>query len=123
MPLLNPWIDPDAIRERKVAALSPEARALHEALEGCANLAERVVLVRSTQYGLQGLGEYLRYSKADRAQMREAARALRDVGMTTEAMMCDVAAKMKRKPYPNFDERQKRRSRTQAVPKKYKVAP
>jgi hypothetical protein len=120
MPAWTPWVDPGAIRDRKIAALGPEARALHEALEGCVNLAERVVLVRSTKYGLTGLGEYLRHSKADRQQMREAARALREVGMSIEAQMCEIAATMKRKPPPDFDARQKpekRKPRTRTVPK------
>jgi hypothetical protein len=80
-------------------------------------------LISGTRYGLTGVAEYARHSRADREEFRQAARALRHVGLNDEATLCELVAPTKRKPYPDIYERLKRRSRTRAVPKKHKAAP
>ena len=109
MPPLTPAIDPELLHERWLAQLSPEMRELHDALQGCRNLAERLVLIGSTRFGLPGVACYCRYAKHDRKQFRDAAAALQAVGLADEAALCRLVAPSKPKPPLPWRQRQHKR--------------
>jgi hypothetical protein len=107
---LIPSLDPERLHELALVRLPPEAREMLDALAECRNLAEKAVLV-VTRYGIPGLGEFCRYSKADRKQFREAAAALKAVGLEHEGTMLELAAKNKSPPPPSWRQRQRARMR------------
>jgi hypothetical protein len=106
MPPLTPTIDPDRLRELKLAKLSDEGKEIFEALESCRNLAEKCVVITGTRFGMVGLAEYLRHVRVDREQCLAAGRALKAVGLRDEGEMCLLAAKMKPKAKLPWQERQ-----------------
>jgi hypothetical protein len=102
---LTPEIDSERLYELKLAQLTPEAREMHNALAECRNLAEKAVLV-VTKFGLPGLGEFCRCSKANRKEFKAAAAALKAVGLIDEGTMLELAAPSKAKPPIPWRERQ-----------------
>jgi hypothetical protein len=101
-----PPIDPERLHELKIAKLSDEGKEILDALQGCQNLAEKIVVITGTRHGLTGCAEYLRHANVDRQQCYDAADALKAVGLVNEAMMCRLVAKTKPKPHPPWRQRQ-----------------
>jgi hypothetical protein len=116
--MLTPPTDAERQFELRLAALSPDVRRLHKALQDCKDVAERVILI-SEVHGIEGAAAYCKHAKYDRRQFREACAVLLRVGMTDLAMLCQLIAPSKPKPLPNWYERQ-RRKRTARVPKSAK---
>jgi hypothetical protein len=115
--MLTPPTDAERQFELRLAALSPDMLRLHNALQGCTDVAERVILI-SEVHGIAGAAAYCKHAKHDRQQFREACAVLRRVGMTDLAMLCQLIAPSKPKPLPDWYERQKlKRKRTARVPK------
>jgi hypothetical protein len=111
---MQPSIDPERLYELRLLRLSPEAREMLDALGTCANLAEKVVLITGTKYGLNGVAEYLRNCKHDRREMKQAAANLKASGLEPEGMLCEVAAPSKPSPPPSWKQRQAKRMRDRA---------
>jgi hypothetical protein len=117
---LIPSLDPERLRELKIARLSPEGKELLDLLETCKDVGEKVVTIAATRFGIVGCAEYLRHCKHDQRELRQAAAALRAVGLVDEAMLCTLAAPSKRKPSPSWGQRvaAKHRRRTKELRKR-----